>query len=417
MSTPPSARLHRTPSPDHGNGVAGVISYISRLELQDIQTLQERAQRGNSSVGVTDEELALALFAEEAEGLLNVAQGHVVDQRNDGGRPLTVFEELEEMEEVARYDHLVALAISQGTPIPPRPARRQRGTEQTTSSTSQGVPSTSRPLPFASLRQTLRPFISDQPQSTPTNAAPEADHDLTRPVPEIPRHRMSGPRYASRRSCSCSLTHNKRSNTTNTALSQTHVSIASASSQQRLANRATPIESRHPAVRESPPPTAIQRTVRDVATSLQVSSEQASQSTPPLRTDQASSHAPSSSSPILEADSSVSSSVMRSAMFGRYAQGRQRVDARPQSPTRDAEVMRDRFPVRQTPLEAAAGHSAPAQTQVNRWWPSAMQVVQGVADFLQALMEHIYGTGDEVAAESSEIFAPESRQGELANMY
>ncbi len=171
MSTPgPSARLHLTPSPDHGNGVADVISYISRLDLQDIEALQERAQRRNSSVGVTDEELALALFAKEAEGLLNVAQGRVVYQRNDGGRPLTVFEELEEMEEVARYDHLVALAVSQGTPIPPRPARRQRGAQQTTSSTSQGVLSTSRP--------------------------PETDHDLTRPVPEIPRVRMNRPRYA-----------------------------------------------------------------------------------------------------------------------------------------------------------------------------------------------------------------------------
>ncbi len=61
--------------------------------------------------------------------------------------------------------------------------------------------------------------------------------------------------------------------------------------------------------------------------------------------------------------------------------------------------------------------SAPAQTQVNRWRPSAMQTVQDVADFLQALMEHMHGTGDEVAAESSEMFAPKSRQGELANIY
>lgn len=46
-----------------------------------------------------------------------------------------------------------------------------------------------------------------------------------------------------------------------------------------------------------------------------------------------------------------------------------------------------------------------------------MRAVQNVADFLQALMEHMHGTGDEVAAESSEMFASKSRQGELANIY
>lgn len=134
MSTPPNARLHRT------------------------QTLQPVAQRGHSSVGDTDEELASSLFAEEAAGLLSVTQG-----------PLTVLEELEEMVEVARYAYLVALAISQGTPIPPKPARRQRGAQQTTSSASQGVPSTSRPLPQPrNVQRPSHPVASTLPSDPPS---------------------------------------------------------------------------------------------------------------------------------------------------------------------------------------------------------------------------------------------------------
>ena len=124
---PQRLELRRSPSPVIGNGIADVISYISRLGLQDIQSLQSRARTGNSSVSLTDEELALSLFAEEAEGLLNIARGHAfAGANNDDARFSTVSEELEEMEEAARYDHLVALAISQGRPIPPRPERHQR---------------------------------------------------------------------------------------------------------------------------------------------------------------------------------------------------------------------------------------------------------------------------------------------------
>ncbi|KAI0690700.1 hypothetical protein BC835DRAFT_1548023 [Cytidiella melzeri] len=126
----------RPPSPDLGGGITDVISYISQLGLHDIQSLQSQAHNKDSDAALTDEELALALFAEEAEGLLNITRAHVLGSSNSSSR--SILEELEEMEEAARYDHLVALAISQGNPIPPRPPRRTR-TQQPVASTSRVV--------------------------------------------------------------------------------------------------------------------------------------------------------------------------------------------------------------------------------------------------------------------------------------
>jgi hypothetical protein len=110
---------------DYEDGISEVISYIAQLDIQDIQSLKSRVHNRNSVANQTDEELALALFAEEAEGLFNVAMHHM-NEGAGSSSSRSVLEELEELEEAARYDHLVALAISQGNPIPPRPARRNR---------------------------------------------------------------------------------------------------------------------------------------------------------------------------------------------------------------------------------------------------------------------------------------------------
>lgn len=98
------------------NVLADVFSYISELSLDGIDTLQSRALSRDDTL--SDEELAMALFAEEAEGLLNIAKDRATHAIS---RTATIFEELEEMEAAARYDHLVALAISEGRDIPPRP--------------------------------------------------------------------------------------------------------------------------------------------------------------------------------------------------------------------------------------------------------------------------------------------------------
>ena len=75
------------------------------------------------AAGLDDEDLALALFAEEAEGLLNFTKDHLAN----GSVGEELFEELIEMEEIAHYDHLMAVALSQGKEPPPRPPPRLRG--------------------------------------------------------------------------------------------------------------------------------------------------------------------------------------------------------------------------------------------------------------------------------------------------
>ncbi|EKM60894.1 uncharacterized protein PHACADRAFT_247113 [Phanerochaete carnosa HHB-10118-sp] len=111
------------PATERGNAaLTDVFAYISRLSLDDIDTLQSRVQAGDPAL--SDEELAMALFAEEAAGLLNVAKGHA----GHSARHRPIVEELEEIEAAARYDHLVALAISEGRPIPPMPALPLRRT-------------------------------------------------------------------------------------------------------------------------------------------------------------------------------------------------------------------------------------------------------------------------------------------------
>lgn len=84
----------------------------------------------------------MALFAEEAEGLLNIAKDRVGQAI---GRASTMIEELEEMEAAARYDRLVAFAISEGQEIPPRPTppSRTRLSEPDSDGQSSGASSSS----------------------------------------------------------------------------------------------------------------------------------------------------------------------------------------------------------------------------------------------------------------------------------
>lgn len=98
-----------------------VFAYISELSIDDIDSLQYYAH--NRDDIFSDEELAMALFAEEAEGLLNIAKDRVGQAI---GRASTMIEELEEIEAAARYDRFVALAISEGREIPPRPTPLSR---------------------------------------------------------------------------------------------------------------------------------------------------------------------------------------------------------------------------------------------------------------------------------------------------
>lgn len=103
------------------NELDDILSYISSLQIADIDSLQARASNHRGAVDdLNDEELAMLLFAQEAEGLLNITKDYASGSTSH--RPL--LEELAAREEMARYDHEVALAISEGRPIPPPPTPR-----------------------------------------------------------------------------------------------------------------------------------------------------------------------------------------------------------------------------------------------------------------------------------------------------
>lgn len=102
------------------NELDDILSYISKLQITDIDSLQARASNHGGDAGANDEELAMLLFAQEAEGLLNVTKDHA----NGSSSQRSLLEELTAMEEMARYDHEVALAISEDRPIPSPPTRR-----------------------------------------------------------------------------------------------------------------------------------------------------------------------------------------------------------------------------------------------------------------------------------------------------
>ncbi|KAF7789869.1 hypothetical protein EIP86_000817 [Pleurotus ostreatoroseus] len=106
--------------------IVDMIAYITRLDLDDIESLQERSRhKGQGGTTLSDEELAMLLFVEEAEGLLNIVKGHGASSVR---QPATLLQELVEREEMERYDHEVALAIHEGRPIPSPPERRSIAT-------------------------------------------------------------------------------------------------------------------------------------------------------------------------------------------------------------------------------------------------------------------------------------------------
>lgn len=103
-------------------GLEAVLQYISHLRIDDIEDLQTRSAQNASSL--SDEELAKLLFAEEASALLNVTRDHIAGPSTHGTR--TLMEELLAMEEMAQFDHEMALALSEDRPFPVRPETKLR---------------------------------------------------------------------------------------------------------------------------------------------------------------------------------------------------------------------------------------------------------------------------------------------------
>lgn len=94
-----------------------LLSYIAGMNLKEIDTLQARTSDPSGDSTLSDEELARLLFAQEAEGLLNITK----DYTTGSSHRHSLLEELTAMETAARYDREVALAISEGRPTPPPP--------------------------------------------------------------------------------------------------------------------------------------------------------------------------------------------------------------------------------------------------------------------------------------------------------
>ncbi|KAH8100559.1 hypothetical protein BXZ70DRAFT_158368 [Cristinia sonorae] len=110
------------PNPVYG-GLEDLIQYITHLHLDDIEDLQARNAEDDTSL--SDEELAKLIFAQEAESLLNITRDHIAGPSAAGSQDL--IEELIAMEEMARFDHEVALAIAEDRPIPMRPESTRLG--------------------------------------------------------------------------------------------------------------------------------------------------------------------------------------------------------------------------------------------------------------------------------------------------
>ena len=105
------------PQPTHDFGLEAVLQYISQLDVDDIDDLQARNARNESSL--SDEELAKLLFAQEAESLLNLTRARIAGPSAVGTQ--NFIEELIAIEEMARFDHELALALSEDRPLPVRP--------------------------------------------------------------------------------------------------------------------------------------------------------------------------------------------------------------------------------------------------------------------------------------------------------
>lgn len=100
-------------------GLAALLAYISQLGVHDIEKLQARnlddaASGSHSDHPLNDEEVAMRLFAAEAESLLNITKDHITGVP-DGVQcaPGSLIHELLAVEDMARRDHMLAIALSE----------------------------------------------------------------------------------------------------------------------------------------------------------------------------------------------------------------------------------------------------------------------------------------------------------------
>lgn len=102
------------------NGLASLLEYISLLEDEEIGDIQAFGQDGHVDEELDDESLARFLFAQEAASLLAMSRDRRMDlpTLSDGD----LLDELTAVEDMARFDHEMALALFENRPLPTRPA-------------------------------------------------------------------------------------------------------------------------------------------------------------------------------------------------------------------------------------------------------------------------------------------------------
>jgi hypothetical protein len=106
-----------------------LLSLFAACALEDVHD-QQASQKGKArhDAPLNDAEIALRLYAEEAEALAvfsrDRALAHSVDSALTTDR--TALAEFMREELDARYDHEMALALAQGRPVPPRPQAAQQ---------------------------------------------------------------------------------------------------------------------------------------------------------------------------------------------------------------------------------------------------------------------------------------------------
>lgn len=125
VHTPSHSRMAGS-SNSSANGLASLLQYITLLDDDEIEDLQAFGEDSHVDQELDDEELARFLFAQEAASLLNMT----VDHRSGSTDVLdrSLLDELASIEEMARFDHEMALALAEGRPPPTRPERNeQRG--------------------------------------------------------------------------------------------------------------------------------------------------------------------------------------------------------------------------------------------------------------------------------------------------
>ncbi|KAI1797692.1 hypothetical protein LXA43DRAFT_260857 [Ganoderma leucocontextum] len=127
MSTPCS-RSHTAASPRQ-DGLTALMEMIANMSVAEIDDVLAKRRSPSETATTSDVDLAFSFFAAEAEGLLNLAKDHHTDGVVNEG----LADEMLEREETAHYDHLMAIALSEGRDPPPRPPqihRRNRASSQ-----------------------------------------------------------------------------------------------------------------------------------------------------------------------------------------------------------------------------------------------------------------------------------------------